>query len=136
MSDKNHGVEARLASMISTVVVVFCLCNSFESIVFILSSQGLLSIDIVQEYLRPFADLMMVINSGVNVTIFCGFNKDFRDKFCQMYFWKRSKGPAMVSHRGLKLDGAIGQGEICNSLRSENFSKSFLSHIGKNKIKF
>jgi len=39
-------------------------------------------------------------------------------------------------HRGLKLDGAIGQGEICNSLKSENFSKSFLFHIGKNKIKF
>ena len=40
------------------------------------------------------------------------------------------------SHRGLKLDGAIGQGKICNSLKSENFSKFFLSHIGKNKIKF
>ena len=39
-------------------------------------------------------------------------------------------------HRGLKLDGAIGQGEICNSLKSEKFSKSLLSHIGKNKIKF
>jgi hypothetical protein len=42
----------------------------------------------------------------------------------------------MSLHRGLKLDGAIGQGKICNSLKSENFSKSFLSHIGKNKIKF
>ena len=42
----------------------------------------------------------------------------------------------VTSHRGLKLDGAIGQGKICNSLKSENFSKSFLSHIGKNKIKF
>ena len=41
-----------------------------------------------------------------------------------------------INHRGLKLDGAIGQGEICNSLKSEKFSKSFLSHIGKNKIKF
>ena len=41
-----------------------------------------------------------------------------------------------IEHRGLKLDGAIGQGEICNSLKSEKFSKSFLSHIGKNKIKF
>ena len=57
-----------------------------------------MSIDTVQDYLRPFADLMMVINSGVNVTIYCGFNKDFRDKFCQMYFWKQSKGPAMVSN--------------------------------------
>ena len=43
---------------------------------------------------------------------------------------------AEPDHRGLKLDGAIGQGEICNSLKSEKFSKSFLSHIGKNKIKF
>ena len=42
----------------------------------------------------------------------------------------------MLIHRGQKLDGAIGQGEICNSLKSEDFSKSFLSHIGKNKIKF
>ena len=30
----------------------------------------------------------------------------------------------LTNHRGLKLDGAIGQGEICNSLKSENFSKS------------
>ena len=41
-----------------------------------------------------------------------------------------------LDHRGLKLDGAIGQGKICNSLKTEKFSKSFLSHIGKNKIKF
>ena len=39
---------------------------------------------------------------------------------------------SMLDHRGLKLDGAIGQGEICNTLKSEKFSKSFLSHIGKN----
>ena len=25
---------------------------------------------------------------------------------------------ALSKHRGLKLDGAIGQGEICNSLKS------------------
>ena len=41
----------------------------------------------------------------------------------------------LLNHRGLKLGGAIGQGEICNSLKSEDFSKSFLSHVGKNKIK-
>ena len=27
----------------------------------------------------------------------------------------------LSSHRGLKLDGAIDQGGICNSLKSENF---------------
>ena len=29
--------------------------------------------------------------------------------------------PPSLKHRGLKLDGAIGQGEICNSLKRENF---------------
>ena len=64
-------------------------------------------------------------------------SKDFRHNFLA----NKTKKPEIldryyVNHRGLKLDGAIGQGEICNSLKSENFSKSFLSHIGKNKIKF
>ena len=31
--------------------------------------------------------------------------------------------------RELKLDGALGQEEICNYLKNENISKSFLSHI-------
>jgi hypothetical protein len=57
-----------------------------------------------------------------------------------VFYWLRSRVVALllyyVLHRGLKLDGAIGQGEICNSLKSEKFSKSFLSHIGKNRIKF
>ena len=40
-----------------------------------------------------------------------------------------------LTQRELKLDGAIGQEEICNFLKSEIFSKSFLSHIGKIKQK-
>ena len=90
VSDKKKELEARLASMISTVVIVFILCNSFESIVFILSSQELISIGVVQEYLRPLADLLLVINSGINVAIYCGFNSDFREKFVQMYLTRRS----------------------------------------------
>ena len=35
----------------------------------------------------------------------------------------KRKGILMPSHRGLKLDGAIGQEEICNSLKSENLKK-------------
>ena len=79
--------------MIATVVIVFVLCNSFESIVFILSSQGWISIDVVQEYLRPLADLLLVINSGINVAIYCGFNSNFREKFVQMYLTRRSERP-------------------------------------------
>ena len=49
---------------------------------------------------------------------------------------KTTRNANVLKHRGLKLDGAIGQEEICNSLKSEKNSKSFLSHVGKNKIKF
>ena len=97
-SDKKKELEARLASMISTVVIVFILCNSFESIVFILSSQELISIGLVQEYLRPLADLLLIINSGVNVAIYCGFNSDFREKFVQMYLTRRSEVPTTVGN--------------------------------------
>ena len=98
VSDKKKELEARLASMISTVVIVFILCNSFESIVFILSSQELISIDLVQDYLRPLADLLLVVNSGVNVAIYCGFNSDFREKFVQMYLTRRSEVPTTVGN--------------------------------------
>ena len=77
--------------MISTIVMVFVACNSFESLVFILTSQKLLPLDIVQYYLRPLSDFLMVINSSVNVIIYCVFRRDFRDKFCQLYCRCKSK---------------------------------------------
>ena len=84
--DDRHDIELRLAAMISTIVMVFVVCNSFESIVFILTSQEMLPLDIVQDYLRPCADLLMVINSSVNIVIYCVFKRDFREKLLQLYF--------------------------------------------------
>ena len=164
--------EASIAIMTTIVVVVFVVCNSFESLLFILHSQELLtgnyysepysqfcsyfinfflflvfilpakslkifqhipithkvksrlmggnvyskeyvyrffqmfqksrdcSIyqtfilgDVVQDFLRPLADLVMVFNSSVNVIIYCIFNRAFREKFIEMYFfWCKKKG--------------------------------------------
>ena len=89
-------VEARLAIMISTIVSIFAVCNSFESIVFILTSQEMLSLDTVQNYLRPIADFLMVFNSSINVVIYCIFKKEFREKFFQLYLqcsWKKKNPP-------------------------------------------
>ena len=78
--------------MISVIVMIFAVCNSFESIVFILSSQEILSLDFVQEYFRPLSDLLMVINSSINVFIYCAFRKEFREKFVELYFkWNCNK---------------------------------------------
>merc|ERR1719273_3126056 len=86
--------EARLLKMMISIVVVFVICNSFESIVFILASLDLIELGTVQAYLRPLADLLMVLNSSVNVALYCGFNTEFRKKFVELYIrcqWRSSQ---------------------------------------------
>ena len=85
-------VETRITKMITVIILVFIICNSFESGIFIFSSLDLIQLDLVQHYLRPLADLLMVTNSSVNVVIYCSFNSEFHDKFYKMYirhFWQK-----------------------------------------------
>ena len=89
--DERRKIEAKLATMISIIVSVFVICNSFEGIVFILSSQEILNLAIIQEYLRPLADLLLVLNSSINVVIYCIFKREFREAFIQFYFQCNSK---------------------------------------------
>ena len=72
-----------------------------------------------------------LLNRELTVTVYNNFNGVGGLKL----FFVFSLKVHVLSHRGLELDGAIGQGEICNSLKSEKFSKSFLSQIVKNKLK-
>ena len=65
--------------------MIFAICNSLEGIVFILSSQEIIFLDDVQNYLRPLADLLMVFNSSINIGIYCIFKKEFREKFFEIY---------------------------------------------------
>ena len=37
-------------------------------------------------------------------------------------------GPTFI--REMRVDGAKGKGKICDFIKSVNFSKSFISHIG------
>ena len=56
----------------------------------------MLSLDTVQNYLRPIADFLMVFNSSINVVIYCIFKKEFREKFSQLYLqcsWKKKNTP-------------------------------------------
>ena len=82
---KQQEMEAKLVKMMTSVVIVFTLCNGFESMVFILASLDQIELVTVQMYLRPLADLLMVINSSVNLAIYCGFNTEFREKFVELY---------------------------------------------------
>ena len=88
-------------------------------------------------------NLPVVVYANNLWSSFCSFWQKKNDCYCAIF--SKDSGEIHIIkkieicesvHRGLKLDGAICQGEICNSLKSEIFWKSFLSHIGKNKIKF
>ena len=86
---------------------------------------------------------VMQVKSNFQIPVYLNYPQLFKVKIVEYsvftYFYENGtifKILSEIKHRGLKLDGAIGQGKICNSLKSEKFSKSFLSHIGKNKIKF
>lgn len=90
-TNERREIEARLASMISIIVTIFAVCNSFEAIVFILSIQKKVNLDVVQNYLRPISDLLMVVNSSVNVIIYVVFKKDFKEKLYDLYSKVNSK---------------------------------------------
>ena len=97
-----QATETILAKMMISIVVVFIICNSFECLVFILASLDLIELGTVQAYLRPLADLLMVINSSVNVAIYCGFSAEFREKFVELYIrcqWRSTQGNLQVLTR-------------------------------------
>ena len=87
-----NSKEAGLAIMICLIVAIFVICNSFECLMFILSSQGVIPKDITEDYLRPLADLLIVVNSSVNVFIYTMFSETFRKRFFELYiqpWWKK-----------------------------------------------
>ena len=82
---KQKAKEARLTTMISLIVAIFIVCNSFESLMFIFDSLGLIPRNIVEDFLRPFADFLIIVNSSMNVVIYNIFNESFRKLFCKLY---------------------------------------------------
>ena len=78
--------EKQILISVILIVATFTLCNSFESILFILAHQGCLSsLDIFWDYLRPTANFLMVLNSSVNSLILGICNKTFRTKFVDVF---------------------------------------------------
>ena len=88
--------EKQMLTSVILIVAIFTVCNSFESILFILAHQGFLSsLDIFWDYLRPTANFLMVLNSSVNSLIFGICNTTFRNKFADIFlsrFKKKSEG--------------------------------------------
>ena len=92
--------EKQILISVILIVATFTLCNSFESVLFILAHEGCLSsLDIFWDYLRPTANFLMVLNSSVNSLIFGICNKAFRTKFVDIFCKCCKKTSEMTVHK-------------------------------------
>ena len=88
---KRQAMEFKITMMTIAIVVIFMVCNSFESLLFILHSQDLLYRNIVEDYLRPICDVLMIFNSSVNVIIYGTVSSQFRAAFYEMFSCLRTE---------------------------------------------
>ena len=88
---ERQAVEFRITLMTIVIVVIFMVCNSFESLLFILHSQDLLYRNIVEDYLRPICNVLMIFNSSVNVIIYGTVSSQFRAAFYEMFSFLRTE---------------------------------------------
>ena len=85
LQSQSQSMESRITKMSIIIVIIFVVCNSFESILFILHSQEILQRDVVQDYLRSIGDVLMVFNSSVNAIIYGAVSSQFRATFLQIF---------------------------------------------------
>ena len=88
---QRQAMEFRITMMTIVIVVIFMVCNSFESLLFILHSQDLLYRNVVEDYLRPICDVLMIFNSSVNVIIYGTVSSQFRAAFYKMFSCLRTE---------------------------------------------
>ena len=114
---KRQAVEFRITLMTIVIVVIFVVCNSFESLLFILHSQELLYRNIVEDYLRPICDVLMVFNSSVNVLVYGTVSSQFRTAFYEMFSCLQIRVSERMSCKQLMI--------FCRSI-------GYMSHVIRN----
>ena len=100
-SQSHEKKDKQMLISVVLIVAVFLVCNSFESVLFVLANQGYLpDLDIFWDYLRPTANFLMVLNSSVNSLIYGICNSTFRKKFAGMFlsrFKKKSEDQSGIA---------------------------------------
>ena len=97
LQSQRQSMEAKITKMSIIIVIIFVVCNSFESILFILHSQEILRRDVIQDYLRSIGDVLMVFNSSVNAIIYGAVSSQFRATFLQMFCCKGEENKRNIS---------------------------------------
>ena len=60
---KAEKMEARMATMMLVIVVIFVVCNSFQNVTYILKNQKVIDKGFYYNYLGPIRNVLVGINS-------------------------------------------------------------------------
>jgi hypothetical protein len=91
-----------MTTMMFVVVSVFTFANFFYFLCKILGQTNAVEENTIKDYLRPFADLFMTINSSVNVVIYGIFSKRFRQIFLKVIRCKKEDSKVIHSRSGIE----------------------------------
>ena len=101
-SERLKSQETNMTTMMFVVVSVFTFANFFYFLCKILRQSKAVPEDILDDYLRPFADLLMTLNSSVNVIIYGIFSKRFRRIFFKVIRCKKQGSKVIHSRSGIE----------------------------------
>ena len=112
--------ETNMTTMMFVVVSVFTFANFFYFLCKILGLTNAIEKTTIDEYLRPFADLLMTLNSSVNVIIYGIFSKRFREIFFKVIRCKKQGSNVIHSRSGIETQTKTKVGTPKKQRKSSN----------------
>ena len=94
--------ETNMTTMMFVVVSVFTFANLFYFLCKFFGETEIVEKNTIDKYLRPFADLLMTLNSTVNVIIYGIFSKRFRRIFLKVIRCKKEDSKVIHSRSGIE----------------------------------
>ena len=94
--------ETNMTTMMFVVVSVFTFANLFYFLCKFFKETEIIEKNTIKNYLRPFADLLMTLNSSVNVIIYGIFSKRFRKIFLKVIRCKKEDSKVIHSRSGIE----------------------------------
>ena len=91
-----------MTTMMFVVVSVFTFANLFYFLCKFFGETEIVKKITIEEYLRPFADLLMTFNSSINVVIYGIFSKRFRQIFLKVIRCKKEDSKVIHSRSGIE----------------------------------
>lgn len=96
-ANKKMASRNRITVLLCIVIVVFLICVTPDALMSGVFGLGYVDANNLVRGVREFTDLLLVVNSAVNFTLYAAFNKAFRDQLRALFAGVDSARPARIS---------------------------------------